>query len=252
MRGPTYAHWLEQTEADVPAGDQWLSPAERLYLAGFSFEKRRSEWRLGRWTAKRAAAWCLNLGVDNRSLEDIEIRPLPSGAPQLFLFEQRAGVSVSLSHRGGHALCVVGLSGATLGCDLELVEVRDPSFVADFFTANERQFLRRAPADEREQLATVVWSAKESALKALQVGLRLSTTCVEVCFPERACPWREYSGQDGRVVWSPLSLQCADRLMLSGWWRCAKNVVRTVVFNRAQAGAGCDRDSRWLCQILQA
>jgi 4'-phosphopantetheinyl transferase len=236
MTSPTYAYWLEQSEADVPVGDQWLSGREISRFATLRFEKRQRDWVLGRWTAKRAVASCLSIPNDVDLLAEIEIRAAPSGAPYVFFFNQPAAVSISLSHCGGHALCVVGSSRASLGCDLELVEPRDRSFVTDFFTENEQNLLAQAPADEQPVLATLVWSAKESALKALQVGLRVSTASLDVSFTDGTCQLREYSGQNGRTDWSPLSLRCADGRSLRGWWRCTNNVVRTVVFNPLRIG----------------
>jgi len=227
MNGPRQAYWLEQSEADVPAGNEWLSAQERSRLAGMRFPKRSTEWRLGRWTAKRALAWWLNFPCDVCSLQGLEIRAAPSGAPGAFLFNQRLPVSMSLSHRAGKALCFVGSAEASLGCDLELVEARDDSFVTDFFTTNEQKLLDRAPVDERASLATLVWSAKESALKALQVGLQMDTTSVEVS-PARA------SYLTGEYNWSPLLLRCLGDRVLRGWWRSAKGMVRTLVFNPSQ------------------
>ena len=54
-------YWLEQTEADVPAGEEWLSPSEALRSNAIPFAKRRNDWRLGRWTAKSAWAAYLKL-----------------------------------------------------------------------------------------------------------------------------------------------------------------------------------------------
>jgi 4'-phosphopantetheinyl transferase len=236
MTCSTYAYWLEQTEADVPAADQWLSTRERLHLAGLRFDKRRRDWRIGRWTAKRALASFLNFPG---SLENVEILALPSGAPEVLLFNQRTGINVSLSHRAGRGLCVVGLSGASLGCDLELVEPRDHSFITDFFTANERQLLDGVPADEQPLLATLVWSAKESALKALKVGLRLDTASLDVSFTDSASHLGQVPRPNDRAVWSPLLLRRSHGHVLRGWWRCAHDVVRTVVFNALQTGLEC-------------
>ena len=47
-------YWLEQTEEDLPAEDDWLNASEMARLSGMRFPKRRVDWRLGRWTAKRA------------------------------------------------------------------------------------------------------------------------------------------------------------------------------------------------------
>lgn len=238
MTGPACSYWLEQSEADVPVGDQWLSAGEHSRLSRLPFAKRRTDWRLGRWTAKRALASCLDLPTDSHSLQAVEIRALPSGAPEVFLFNQRANVSVSLSHRAGRGLCVVALSGATLGCDLELVEPREQSFVTDFFTANEQQLVNEASADQRSTLATLIWSAKESALKALRVGLRLDTASLEVSFADDALEPREEAGHGDRAVWYPLSVRCREGQILRGWWRCANDMVRTVVCSTSQTGAG--------------
>lgn len=224
MNGAKQAYWLEQGEADVPAVNEWLSAGEISRLASMRFCKRRSEWRLGRWTAKRAVAWWLNLPAEAPALRDIEIQSAPSGAPEVFLFNQKLAISLSLSHRAGKALCFVASSGECLGCDLELVEAREDSFVTDFFTTNEQKLLDRAPVDERDGLATLLWSAKESALKALHVGLRVDTRFVDVS-PDKP----SYRTEEDR--WSPLSVRCHDGRLLCGCWRCSNDMVRTLVFN---------------------
>jgi len=218
------AYWIEQTESDVPSGNQWLSGQELSRLGELRFDKRRADWRLGRWTAKLAAASLLKLPLDIPFLVDIEIRAAPSGAPELFLFNQKSDVGLSLSHRGGRALCVVALSGPNPGCDLELVESRDPSFVTDFFTANEQKLLDRASPEKRATLTALLWSAKESALKSLHLGLRLDTTSLDVSPTD-------YRAADSSNDWSSLSVRAASEGIFCGWWRCTNNMVRTVVFN---------------------
>ena len=175
-------YWLEQTEADVPAENQWLSAREMCSLHCMRFAKRRNDWRLGRWTAKRALAACLNLPSDPSALANIEIRAAPSGAPEVYLLNQKSSVTISLSHRSGTALCAVALSGTSIGCDLEMIEARSKAFTADYFTVNEQSLVEQTPAEEQPLLVTLLWSAKESALKALHMGLRLDTTCLDVKF----------------------------------------------------------------------
>src|SRR4051794_28418330 len=128
-------HCLEQTGADVPAGTEWLGLSELQCLRGLRFEKRRADWRLGRWTAKRALAAYLKMPSGSRDLAALEIRPAPSGAPEVFLDDRPAGISISLSHRSGVALCAIGSSGVALGCDLEVVEPHSNAFCADYFTS---------------------------------------------------------------------------------------------------------------------
>jgi hypothetical protein len=49
-------YWLEQAVNDVPDNNNWLCTGELACLNRLRFAKRRADWRLGRWTAKRAVA----------------------------------------------------------------------------------------------------------------------------------------------------------------------------------------------------
>jgi 4'-phosphopantetheinyl transferase len=218
--------WLEQSVADVRAEDDWLSAGEAVRLSGMRFPKRRADWKLGRWTAKRALAACLNLAADHRSLARIEIRPAPGGAPEVFLGGEPAPVTISISHRAGWAACAVARQGAALGCDLEVVESRSDAFATDYFTAEEQELLAQASPAERWRLLAVLWSGKESALKALRVGLRLDTRCVAV---------NPFAGQvSGDSDWCPLCVHYNGQV-LHGWWRPTGNLVRTMVAAPAPA-----------------
>jgi 4'-phosphopantetheinyl transferase len=215
-------YWLEQTEADVPPEDDWLSADEAARLAAMRFLKRRTDWRLGRWTAKCALAACLKTCSDLRDFSRIEILSAPSGAPEVFLSGQRAGISISLSHRAGIAACAVGMPGAALGCDLEAVEPRSEAFVADYFTNKEQALIAAAPTADRPLLINLLWSAKESALKALQEGLRLDTRCVAVSLVNV-----QLGKEDGS--WHPLRVVATTGEVFAGWWQCTDILVRTFV-----------------------
>src|SRR5271166_1370926 len=136
--------FLEQSEADLPAGNDWLSVSERAGLNALRVPKRRADWRLGRWTAKRALSIYLSMLGDHQALADIEIRPAASGAPEAFIANRPASAAISLSHCDGSALCTVAPSGTALGCDLELVEPRSDAFVADYFTVEEQELVAQA------------------------------------------------------------------------------------------------------------
>ena len=202
-------YWLEQTADDVPEGDDWLSAGETNRLRGMRFEKRRADWRLGRWTAKRAVAAHLGLPASNDALAAIEIRQAPSGAPEA------DGLSISLSHRAGRAMCMIAEPGTVLGCDLEIVEPRSAAFAADYFTEREQSIVARAAAGDRSRLLALLWSAKESALKALRAGLRLDPRHFEVALADGL------PGEDG---WHPVQVR-----QFHGWWQCTAPFVRTVV-----------------------
>jgi len=222
-------YWLEQTEADVPAENDWLSPNEAVCLNALRFPKRRADWRLGRWTAKCALSITLDAPANPQVFKKIAIRPAPSGAPEAFFGNQPAAVAISLSHRDARAICAVTRSGVDMGCDLEMVEPRSAAFVADYFSMEERALVARASAPDRDRLLAMLWSAKESALKALHAGLRLDTRSVIVDPCATSC---DLNG------WSPLRVcysggrstefgSTADRVF-HGWWQQSDNIVRTV------------------------
>jgi 4'-phosphopantetheinyl transferase len=230
-------HWLEQTETDLPPDDDWLSASEAVRLNGMRFVKRRADWRLGRWTAKRAVAAYLNLPVHTQALSAIELRPAPSGAPDVFVANRPAAVAVSLSHRAGTAICSVAPSNVALGCDLEVIEERSDAFVGDYFTSEEQALVARASAADRDWLLALIWSAKESVLKALRVGLRLDTRSFMV-IPgalQRECDASEI--EDPRLTsqsacpntWRPLRVRYTGGQTLHGWWQHTGVLVRTLV-----------------------
>ncbi len=214
-------YWLEQNDSDVPFGDQWLSGSERATLASLRIPKRRADWRLGRWTAKCAVAGYWKLPRSLEALAAVELLPAPSGAPKAFLHGRPAPVTLSLSHSRGTGLCVIAPAGAAVGCDLEKVEPRGPEFLADYFTEDERNLVARTPAEMRDQVLTLLWSAKESVLKALCCGLRMDTRSVNAA---PACDTQAPSG-----AWRPVSAAHIKGRTFHGWWRDSHDLVYTVV-----------------------
>lgn len=67
---------------------------------------------------------------------------------------------ISLSHRGGLALCTVAAAGTALGCDLELVEPRAEAFVADYLTAGEHVLVQQSGPAGRILAITLVWTPR--------------------------------------------------------------------------------------------
>jgi len=233
-------YWLEQTEADVPAENDWLSANEALCLDAMRFAKRRADWRLGRWTAKCALSVYLDVPAHLDIFKKMEIRPAATGTPEVFFGDLAASVTISISHRSGRAICAVAMAGVEIGCDLEIVEPRSDAFVADYLAIEEQQLVASAAAADRDRLLALLWSAKESTLKALGAGLRLDTRCVIV---------NPFVESFDFISWNPLQVRhtggrdtgdhsAGDRCTLDrstedqvfhGWWQHADNIVRTVV-----------------------
>jgi 4'-phosphopantetheinyl transferase len=234
-------YWLEQTEEDLPAEDDWLNASEMARLSGMRFPKRRVDWRLGRWTAKRALACYLNLPPRHEALRQIELRAEPSGAPEVFLSNELASVTVSISHRAGAAACAVAAAGDVLGCDLEVIEPRSAAFLADYFTPEEQALVAQVAVADRSQLLALLWSAKESALKALRTGLRLDTRSLAVSLvdargrvaenPERRLEDQTLSVRSPGNLnsWRPLQVHCESGQTFDGWWRSTGSLLRTLV-----------------------
>jgi len=232
-------YWLEQTEGNVPADNDWLSAREAVCLNAMRVAKRRADWRLGRWTAKRALSVILDMPA-YPLLRKIEIRAAASGAPEAFFDNRPAAVTISLSHRAGIAACAVAISHVEMGCDLEMIEPRSDAFVADYFTLEEQELVAHASATERDRLLALLWSGKESALKALREGLRLDTRSVIVIPSVNSFDlngWSELRvrythGRDAGGRYSGDRYfgdrSCGDQVF-HGWWQHVDSIVRTVV-----------------------
>jgi 4'-phosphopantetheinyl transferase len=231
--GPARAGWMARGEQEVPESGAWLAPDESTLAAGMRFTKRRSEYLLRRWVCKQAVAVATGLPTDSATLSGIRVLNHPTGAPYVVAEGAPPGLEVALTDRAGWAVCLVGTAMGRLGCDLELVESRSPGFVADFLTAFERDWVHARPATDRDAGANLIWSAKESALKVLQVGLRRDTRSVEVGVGGAGAlsTGADGMGQDamGEDGWFPLEVRPAEGGVLPGWWRRGGRFLLTVV-----------------------
>ncbi len=233
-------YWLTQKLVDVPETDDWLTHNEIICLNKLRFPKRRADWRLGRWTAKRALAayfqqqaksdlrttHVLNLDTPNAQVRlywttnQIEIRAATDGAPEAFVQNQPVLLGISLSHRDEIGFCAINPFRLAVGCDVEKVEPHSANFVTDYFTTEEQKFVAQAPEQDRYWLATLIWSAKESALKALRQGLRLDTRSVVV----------DLDKKNESEDWNPLTVRYTETARtLDGWWRRKDEYVQTII-----------------------
>jgi 4'-phosphopantetheinyl transferase len=206
---------------DVPDALDWLSPRERATLETLRIAKRRQDWLLGRWAAKQALAASLARRDETPPLRAIEILAAPDGAPEVYVAAVAAPFAISISHSGGRALCAVVPRTVAVGCDVERVEPRDDRLVEDFFLPDEVAAVRRHEGRARDVMVTLVWSAKESALKLLREGLRRDTRSAYVAIGDPPV---------AVTRWAPLAVRCEGRLgSVSGWWRRSGDAVLTVV-----------------------
>ena len=211
--------WLALGEEALPTEEQWLSPGEAATLAGLRYTKRRTEFLLRRLVTKHAVTSVIGRPADPATLAGIEVRNAPSGAPYVCVDGAPIELGVSISDRAGWAVCVTSPTGPlAVGCDLELVEPRSPGFVSDFLTTAEQRLVDSCVAgDERDAVANLIWSAKESALKVLGTGLRRDTQTLEVT---PSAP-----RGDG---WGALTVRTVEGTVFPGWWRREGRFLLTV------------------------
>lgn len=168
---------------------QYLSRAERERHSSTRGSKRREEWLAGRLAAKYVFLHGLEMGSDaevrewqptlmrvsSRSLDAfpawmyqaLEVTAT-AGGPRLVWLGRDHAASISLSHTPGDACACLAAHGIA-GVDVEGVAARVDAFYGSNYTAAERAWVGRGVATEpgsREWMYTLLWTIKESALKA--------------------------------------------------------------------------------------
>jgi 4'-phosphopantetheinyl transferase len=239
--------WLIQSTAGHPALARGIAPAgllseqEQQRLIELKTVKRRSDWLLGRWTAKHLIQSYIERQTGVQPLlHSLTVTNDPDGAPRIVgdwrleigncdleLKSKIQNLKLSISHCDGHAFCALSdTCGTQIGVDIERIEPRAEAFAEDYFTAHELDQLRAAPPESRDTLVTAIWSAKESALKALRLGLTVDTrkvSCTVAPMPQAG------------VAWAALGVQAAPALLgerdciFQGCWRQFGQYVLTMV-----------------------
>ncbi len=222
--------WLLHAN-ESEAATELLSEAEAADWAALKSDKRRQDWLLGRYAAKRLVAGMLQeQGWGDIPLTGIIIRSYPDGWPMVSLLipgSEAPPITLSLSHSHDWAFAAaVAGRELPLGADLELVEQRSAAFVADYFTPAEQSFLAAAPPEQFDVLANAIWSGKEAALKAIRRGLAEDTRLI-TCLPHPivgdSVGWLPI-----RYTWhSDTTRELPD---LRGFWRLKEKFVMTLAF----------------------
>ncbi len=224
---PPTVYWtlVQASQAPLDRPELFLSPSGVAKYVSLRFPKRRLEWALGRWAAKRLFQSLPDCRL--LQLAEIEIHNLPDGAPFILLPGQ-AGTPgcLTISHCEQMALCgFVAGQGLKIGADLEKIELRSRAFVEDYFTPVEHDLVDSFPEELRTKLVNLIWSAKESMLKALGVGLHWDTRKVEVWQIDDLYPVHPDDGE-----WHIMRLgDCEDTgRKWQGWWTCRGDFVLTL------------------------
>ncbi|HEX6383743.1 MAG TPA: 4'-phosphopantetheinyl transferase superfamily protein [Anaerolineae bacterium] len=236
-------HWLIQSVDAYPDLRQGLPPAgllsaeEQGRYAGFKSDKRRRDWLLGRWTAKKlvqSLTW--ESSGSMVPLDQFIVRNDADGVPTVNCQSPIVDcqLNISISHSSGYALCAVVADGV-IGADIERIEKRADGFAEDYFTEGELERiacsvlpipLHGRQYAMRDTLTTAIWSAKEAVLKALHLGLSVDTRSVSCLVGPTANPPRQ---------WMPFAIELDEQRLnrpapaLAGWWRTHEEHVLTLV-----------------------
>jgi phosphopantetheine--protein transferase-like protein len=139
--------------------------------------RRQIEWLAGRIAAKdavRSVVW--ERGAEAVFPIEIEIVDEPSGRPTV-VTKRASDLAVSIAHKRGIAVALLGRDGRAPGIDVERVEPRDAAFERTAFADEERALLDAVSAGDprgselRQEWIARFWAAKEALSKARGTGL---------------------------------------------------------------------------------
>ena len=191
--------------------------AEAVARAG---DKRRAEFRAGRHCARRA--------LTALGLPAVPIPQERSRTPRW-----PAGVVGSISHSGnlewGHAVAVAARASQmrALGVDIERERELDPELWERVLTPEEQRFVATLPSGEREQVALVMFCAKECVHKCQFPLLRVPLEFHEVSLTldlaaQRFTIRSTHAGVDALLATSATE---GRYQRVDGWLACLVTVV---------------------------
>lgn len=138
-----------------------LHPGEATYFASLEVPKRRRDYLLGRFAAKRALA-----GIDPAlALPAVEIRPGVFQQPVVNAAAARPW-GVCITHSGEISAAAAFPAGHPLGIDVEMI---DPGHLAAL--RGQAAAADLPPVGSEAQRYTRAWTVKESLSKILGCGL---------------------------------------------------------------------------------
>ena len=156
------AYRIKIVELDaLPPAEEILTERELEVYESFKIEKRRKEWLGGRYALKQLATRFFTFDMQN-----MEVRNNPGGKPVLMV-PGGTKLPVSITHCGGYAAAVIGLTGDNIGVDLEIIEKRAKGWA-------DMCFMKEELSSKADFFSTELWAKKEAVLKFLGVGLSIN------------------------------------------------------------------------------
>ncbi|WP_075064052.1 4'-phosphopantetheinyl transferase family protein [Ornatilinea apprima] len=233
---PAPIYWYVDPQAGSdPSGLEGLfSSSEACRFEAMKFELRRKSFIAGRRVAKHVLMDCVP-ELRGCSTAQMSIDNHESGAPYALVNDRELPGVLSISHSGDAAAAVyTSDSSIRIGIDLEAITPRAPSFLETYFTPSELKWVSSAKEKDRALVSTLIWSAKEAVLKALQTGLRVDTREIEILADDSPV----IDGLRGFGISAPMGWHW------QGHWRILDNFVITIAVGGPVLG--CPVTLSWL------
>ncbi|PWK23890.1 4'-phosphopantetheinyl transferase superfamily protein [Arcicella aurantiaca] len=148
-----------------------LHDIEYQRYRSFSTDVRKVSFLLGRYCAKKAIASLYNIKSLNQIYIDSGIFNQP-----IIKLPNIPNMRVSISHDGVSAVALAFPEEHPMGIDIESIDDEKSSEMSTHFTAHEKT-LYQGMNHAKNEIDTILWTAKESLSKALKTGL---TTGLEI------------------------------------------------------------------------
>jgi|WetSurMetagenome_2_1015567.scaffolds.fasta_scaffold251282_2 phosphopantetheine--protein transferase-like protein len=201
--------------------DKYFSLEEQAEYSRFRVIKRQFEWICSRIISKNMIKQILK--DEKLNFPDIRIQKEESGQPYIYLTDQgRLEGKFSLSHSNDYVFCGYSTEkDLKFGLDLEKIEERSLDFIQDYFTPREIERYQFLDGNDKFEYTTMVWSAKESVLKTLGLGLSIDTRKVEII------PLEDLSRLIG---WNSCSVNLENKMNFIGnvYWQKIDGYIRTI------------------------
>jgi phosphopantetheine--protein transferase-like protein len=201
--------------------NKYFSLEEQGEYSRFKVVKRQFEWISSRIISKNMIHQILK--GEKLYFPDIRIQKEETGQPYIYITGQgRLEGKFSLSHSNGYVFCGYSPSKELMfGLDLEKIEEHSLAFIQDYFTPQEIELYNSLDGNDKKEYTTCVWSAKESVLKTLGIGLSIDTRKVEII------PSDDSSRLTG---WNFCSVKLENKVnfIMSVYWQKIDGFIRTI------------------------
>lgn len=147
----------------------WLSDSERLVYEGYTAHKRKRDYLLGRYAAKKAASVLLG----ESDYKKISILSGVFNQPVLYHHNNKHNIQVSITHAASKGAAIAFPETHPMGIDIEKVEGKlEGSLKSVMTNADLTQLYDHLLLNVTG--LTLAWSAKEALSKVLRTGFTVS------------------------------------------------------------------------------